>query len=279
MTWTNTGGSAVITPVTINPAALSIPFLGTVIAVDHADVSAFSSYDLTMYAYDMTGASVVVQCDLVWYDDLVSTQPVYQETWWPPVGDQAAPVTAHNDLVAGSGPMHGRYLSVILINYGGNTLTFKNFNVFGSNRVLPKSDWRSQPFHQVASGLTYHSSAPLTNGAGTGYDNFLCNIIVTITPGQLLWVPMPLYAGPVYWMMNIQGAVLAQDPVMGSLAYDSPPVSGGTGGVSGGLLVDTTPAIGSKSGQIILPRAPCYWTLAGNASSNATVQLSVVAQQ
>jgi hypothetical protein len=179
--------------------------------------------------------------------------------------------------MGGCGPMHGRYMSVNIFNFSTVGGTLQWFNLFGSNRPLQDSDWR-QNAASVApetSGLTLAANTATI----TGFDNILADLSgFTVTAAARLWLPFNLYAGPVFLRFQASAA-LNNDPVISHAAAqiagqpttgNGPPNEILWNGNNSGTEVET---------NLILPRAPCYLTLAGLSSGSVTVSCQVIAQQ
>lgn len=252
---------------------------GTYQPVTLINVAQFASYDLNVYVFPNAGGgnigdAVVVQAVLQWYDDLISGIPVFEEDWWFYTGRVSTPSQGTASL-AGAGPMHGQYLTVqINNNFGGNALTVQWFNLFGSARQLPYSDWR-QNVNQVN---------PITNGVsiqpttlGNGFDNILFSAgNVAIGAGASLWLPMGLYSGPVYYRYQASAAP-QNDPVICAAAFlSSGQIVIGTGNPT--VLVNLPADTAEHEGTFLAPRAPCYMAFRGNAVASS-MSFSAMAQQ
>jgi hypothetical protein len=260
--------------------SISLPAVGSTPIITLQDVSLFASYDLNTYIYaaspGVSGSLVTVLIQLVWYDDLVSGIPVFEEDWWVYVG-RGAITSGLFSVQSGCGPMHGRYMSVNVVTAASAGGTVQWFNLFGSNRVLPYSDWR-----QNASAVAPESSGITVIGNSntiTGYDNLLGSLIgYSVVAAARLWLPLNLYAGPVFLRFQASAA-LNNDPVIATAVNAvSGQIATGNGapnqviwnGNNSGTEVET---------ELIFPRAPCYLTLAGLSSGSITVNCEIVAQQ
>jgi hypothetical protein len=248
--------------------------------MDFVDVSGFSSYDLNMFGYAVSpgavGSVVAYQVQLAWYDDLISGVPVFEEDWYAWAG-RAAPSAGSNTL-AGCGPMHGRYMNVTIFVPIASTagLVLQYVNIFGSFRTLPYSDWRQngEAVDPQVNGLV------LEAGGGLSFENILCSIqgATITTASRVYFIPLGLYAGPVYYAMSL------------SIAAGAAPVIAAVGGTVGGQLIAGNGCPGTLyvngnvantqySGQLILPRSACAFIIQVPAGGSETFSLFVAAQQ
>jgi hypothetical protein len=147
--------------------------------------------------------------------------------------------------------------------------------VFGSPRQLQWSDWRQDAFEvdPETNGLAY------TSPGTSSYENQLAAVnSVTVTSGSSIWVPIGLYAGPVFF--RFQAGAAPQNAVCIASAENIR---------QGDLVVGTnTPniissAFGNDANDhevtLILPRSVCYIAIHGNASTSAAFSFSAVGQQ
>ena len=242
------------------------------------DVSGFASYDLNAYAFAQSPGSVnaalVAEIQIQWFDDMITGIPVFEEDWWIWVG-RAAPIAGVNTL-AGSGPMHGRYMTINVINIAtaGFNMTLQYINVFGSNRVVPDSDWRQngQAVNPQSNTITVQA------GGGTSFDNVLCNNNnEPLTANQLIFIPCGLYAGPAYYRFQATTAAL-HDATLVNMTNQ---VSGGLGaGTStNGVLVNFSNDTAEHEGYLYLPRAPTAFIIQGDAAGTTVYSFTLIAQQ
>jgi hypothetical protein len=268
---------------TSGAGSIPINLISSTPIVSLVDVSGFASYDLNTYIYASSagaaGSMLVAIIQLVWFDDLTSGIPVFEEDWQVWVGRAALTSGGISvfSVMGGCGPMHGRYMSVNILNIATVGGTLQWFNLFGSNRQLPYSDWRQNAanVNPETAGL---SLAQNTSGI-TGFDNILaCLTGFVVAATTRLWLPFNLYAGPAFLRFQASAA-LNNDPAISHAGYQiagqpatgiGPPNNIIWNGNNSGAEVETT---------IILPRAPCYLTLAGLASGSVTVSCQVIAQQ
>lgn len=287
-TWTNPNVAAV-TPI-FNSGSLAAgsnvqtitPTSGYNV-VSLVNVAEYASYDLNTYLYAVNagsvGSPITALIQLLWYDDTSSGIPVFEEQWWIWTGRAAA---AFPDNMVGSGPMHGQYMTVNISipNQATSNAVLQYFNLFGSPRVVPYSDWRQDAF-QIA---------PETNGLAiispntSSYENQLASVnAFVLTANTSSWIPIGLYAGPAYVRFRIsitpQASVYiasAENVVAGQ------PITGsGTPNIVSGFFGSTgQPAGGTDyNGQVILPRAPCYIAMLAATGTGGNVSFSVVGQQ
>jgi hypothetical protein len=285
ISFTNQQGITPLAQIGSTSGSGSIPIAGisSTPIVTLVDISGFASYDLNTYIYATSpgtaGSMLIADINIQWFDDLVSGIPVFEEDWQVWVG-RAALTSGGNsvfNVMGGCGPMHGRYMSVNILNFATTGGTLQWFNLFGSNRNLPYSDWR-QDAANVAPESAGLSLATNTSGV-IGYENILaCLTGFTVVAAARLWLPFNLYAGPAFLRFQASGA-LNNDPVISHAAYQiagqpatgsGPPNNVIWNGNNAGTEVET---------NLILPRAPCYLTLAGLASGSIVVSCQVIAQQ
>lgn len=281
-TWTNPNVQG-ITPIfqggSLSPASnvqTITPAAGFNI-VNLANVALYQSYDINLYGYAVTpgivAAPITMLVQLLWYDDKVSGIPVFEEQWWIWLGRTNAQFA---DCMAGCGPMHGAYMSVNISipTTCTSNMILQYFNLFGSPRPQPYSDWRqdAQEVDPETNGL-----AILLPGTSS-YENQLASVTATLTNGSSSWVPIGLYAGPVYF--RFQAGAAPQNTVCIASAENVR---------QGDLVVGTgTPNIISSTfgndandheAIVILPRSVCYIAIHQNATTTAGVSFSAVGQQ
>jgi hypothetical protein len=246
--------------------------------VNQVDVSAYQSYDLNTYIYTTAGAGgpIVALYQLLWYDELISGIPVFEEQYWIWLGRTNA---QYPDTMGATGPMHGRYMTVnvsIPTTATGNA-TLQYFNLFGSPRPTQWSDWRQDAFetNPSASGITIVPNGPFTGG----YENVLCNVKgAALAAGATVWVPLNLYAGPVY-LRFAANQVPNQDPVL--CVADNIINTGITAGTASNqlILVNFSPDAAEHEVTLIAPRAPMYFVVHGITSTTSNFDLNVIGQQ
>lgn len=285
MTWSNSG-SGTISPLfssgTLSGSAYdTLPAGGSVAPIELLDISGYASYDFNAYFQCLNqntlGAALTMQVQLTWFDDLVSGIPVFEEDWWPAAGSAVAP--AFNTL-AGCGPMHGRYMTVTLINYGTTSMTVQYLNIFGSPRVVPYSDWR-----QNSALLTMNPNGWTWSAGdfGISFDNLLASYNqVPIPGGAQTFLPIGMYAGPVW--------ISYEDT--SSVAFDNDSVLVSLEGLTSGALIagtacpnilynfanSATPANTLVQMELVLPRSACALLIKGG-STVADINFTVTAQQ
>lgn len=287
MTWTNPNIQQVVS--LFSGGSLSgatsafqvTPFSGTTV-INQVDVSQFESYDLNTYCFVNTpqvGGPMTGLIQMVWYDDLVSGIPVFQEEWWIWAGRASLNLTTFATPQAAAGPMHGRYLTVVYNNTGGLTnLTVQYLNIFGSARNIPQSDWRQNAdlINPLSSGITAIGSS---KAALSGFENVL-GILNGISLGQnsTQFLPLNLYAGPVWCRLQITSNAPGADPVICSmLGVLSGDITVGTANPN--VLTNITADVAEHEFQIIFPRTPCYLALKGPAAGAMTVNFIAIGQQ
>jgi|SRR5271163_13166 len=245
------------------------------------DVSAFQSYDLNLYVYASPAGGnlqgVALQIILQWFDDMVSGIPVFEEDWWVWQGRAAAGLGANS--LAGTGPMHGRYMQVsaaLPAAQTGNTI-FQYFNLFGSNRTVPDSDWRQN--QSTINPQIFNLTTTVTSQVvGTAFDNVLGGVNnLTIPANQATFVPLGLYSGPVYWRYQASAA-MQTNPLICTIEN----AVGGTMVATSGCPNIVTTFVADASdheGTILAPRAPMAFLVRAPASAADTFSFQAIAQQ
>lgn len=244
--------------------------------VNQVNVSQFNSYDINLYTLNASpgavGAPITTQVNLQWFDDLSSGIPVFQEMWF--IWNGRAANSAAFNTASGTGPMHGKYLTIQLFISPGSAsnVTVQYVNLFGSARVLDKSDWRqnAQGVNPQVNGFT------IQQGGGTGFDDILCSISgAVLGASALVFVPFGLYAGQVWYRFQCSNVPL-HDPVIAQVA-------GTTGGswAAGtgmtGVLVNIPSDANDHSGLFMMPRSACVFIIQANAAGS-TFSLEVAGQ-
>jgi hypothetical protein len=241
------------------------------------DVSSYASYDFTIYAYVSgrgAGSPNGYSVKLLWYDDLVSGIPVFQEEWWPFTGINSSSTIA--PAAIGTGPMHGRYLSVIVTNPPSSTFTInvQFVNIYGSPRSTPYSDWRQSGVACQPGDTTYTFpvSAPFI---GDTIDNTLLALSTTMPISQSLLIPIGMYSGPVGIYFNAEENFNI-----------NPALYATTGGAVSGSINATSPLLfqwgigpAKQYQELLLPRGGSFILLATSSTVAVTFFISVVAQQ
>lgn len=280
--WTNPNIGQVIPLVqsgSLNPASnvATITPAGGFQLVNQVNVTQFISYDLNTYLYAVSpggvSSPIVALFQLLWFDDLTSGIPVFEEQWWIWVGRAPA---GFPDCMAAQGPMHGAYMTVnvsIPTACASNAI-LQYFNLFGSPRQVPWSDWRQDAFqvNPQNNGLT--AVSPSTSG----YENSLANVS-SFAPGNgnSVWVPCNLYAGPVFYRFQAS-QVPNNDPVIA--AADNITASGIVIGTPNPMvLVNIANDVNEHEANFVAPRVPLYFTLHANATTGGNFSFSLVGQQ
>lgn len=261
-----------------SPNAAIIPPGGSYMPLNLVDVSLFNSYDIDGYAYanpaGSVGAPLMAEIQLQWFDDQLSGIPVFEEDWWIWVGRASL---AGAPTLAGTGPMHGKFMSLtVSIPSATSALTVQYMNIFGSPRTVPYSDWRQNlvTIQPESSGISL-----LPSSQGSGFDNVLAYIYgAPLAAGAVVFIPIALYAGPVYFLINYSQTPNNQVAIVNLEGLTSGQIVAGTG--APGLLFTTGAAAAAFTfGNLILPRAPCAFVIHGNATTAGTVTFSCIGQQ
>jgi len=268
-------------------AAEQINSLGTFTVLDKVDVSNFLSYDINFQVgisnQGSATAALGPYVQLIWYDDLVSGIPVFEEDWYP-WGNGVlgtAGLSAPSGII-GTGPMHGRYMTISIQNVGSTLMQVNWMNVYGTNRPTPQSDWRQNlTDYQIAVfGFTNVGA-----GVTTSFENALASSISAVgipsTPASI--IPLALFAGPIYYDIAAGVSALAGTTTLVSINLLE---SGGVIHARQGSNVvwDDGAALSAAAnvsirGQTILPRAACALVCQGNAAGTSTLTWDFIAQQ
>lgn len=250
-------------------------------AMSLVDVSLYQSYDINLFAFSQSpgtvNANIVAQVVLQWFDTNtgVNDIPVFEEDWWLWCG-RAAPVAGFNTL-SGCGPMHGRYMTVQVFTTitAAVNMTLQYINIFGSTRLVPSSDWRQNgaQVNPQSNGIT----AQL--GGGSGFDNRLGSVSnLTLGASALVFIPLGLYAGPVYFRYQCNTAAPLHNVTFVDMGGQ---VSGGLGAgtATPGVLVNIAADTNEHEGTFLAPRAPVAFIIQGAAAGTSSISLDVIAQQ
>lgn len=242
------------------------------------DVTNYNSFDMSFAVGDPSQALVnhahAYQLSLTWYDDLVTGIPVYQETWWPWVSD-----TLGTAPVRGTGPMHGKYMTVIISNpvAGGaaTQITLSNAVIFGSGRVTTQSDFRQQATPKI------DQSAHIIVNPVLCDDNYIADSVgmVAVTANLTYVIFLGLYSGPIDWAMQIGGGGgLTRSNLINLGSAAGVQSSGNLNPQRDSIEVLATGVGAQQSGSQKMPRAACAAIFTVGAA-NTTIEFTAVAQQ
>lgn len=249
--------------VTAIPAATTFPLVSLI------DVSQFTSFEISLYVYNISqstvGAALTCPVQLLWYDDLVSGIPVYQEEWdiWV-ANNSGGGIVPPLGTAFGYGPMHGRYMTITVTEPGGvNAINLLFGNVYGGQRSFPKSNFQQSPPIMSNNGISYGN--PTMVNSATAFNNILveCN---NSSPGLAgtFWIANGLFAGNAWWRFQPPSAGILAHDVCLSAADPSTVQSGSmSAGVSTpGVIYDASGSSGSTPSEtqvmVVLPRCPTY---------------------
>lgn len=277
-----TPGSPLVMPIaklgSLSVNAFTIPAASVVTPVQLFDMSAYTSYDISTFCFCATqstaGSPICVPITFVWYDDLTSGVPVYKETWDIWVSDTAVDAQNDNAVVYGSGPVHGRYLTVQYAEVqGANSYTCLFLNLFGSSKraITPQSVWKQKPPANINFGV-----GQFTDNFAATYDDVLTSIGWSLPTGNTAWLPIGLYSGPVSWWFNSSAALSNSAGIIAAVpeVYSSGGVPIGISGAVG-LIVEINAAT-SESGNAYLPRCPTFIVLRNATGATVSGLFTVV---
>ncbi len=268
-----------LTPPAGTTFPLTIAANGSFTPINLVDVSLYQSYDIGLLAIDASqatsGHALAFNVTLTWYDDLVSGVPVFRESWNPWVLQTQGSTPG----IIGSGPMHGRYMTIVISNQTGFPFNLNFFNLFGSNRNVQLSDWRQNYGNHVND----HTLTELST-IDTGFENSLCDWegALAISTGYLL--PLHLYSGPASVTIEpitaIPDSINLLDIGTNSSTFTSGNIpTNGNGNLAGDLNF-TQISAGGFTQIVDLPRSACAVKVVMNSSSTAgNLAIKVVAQQ
>jgi len=246
----------------------------TIDLVSMLNVSAFASYDITLYMHNVlqnnVGSLLTAPIVLTWFDDINSGTPIYVEQWNPWISNTPyAPAVP--GIVCGSAPMHGNYLTMSCTNIGAVDFQFDFMNFYGSGRSRSASSWRQQPPNMSTNGIG--------NWAGRNYNQTYDNIL-GLFDGQVpaalstTWIPFGLGAGPATFKIetgagNNTNIVLAvADPVDVQSGTVAP-------GNAQPHLTEYPGGANNSLDQVTLPRTPTYVVYQQSAAPSG-VSMSLV---
>lgn len=231
-----------------------------------ADVSNYASYDLSMYAYAQTPGTatspIVVLVSLLWFDDTTSNIPVFTENWslWCGSGPAVLNFGTYSDVMSATGPMHGRYMTVLVSYISGTNgnVIIQYYNLFGSPRVTTFSDWRQDPTECGASGPL----STVTNELGgfSGYSNTLAQYSFNTVANGHYFCPIALYAGQVMLAFHFGAApqymaMATADGIQAGDIWVNDPIT----------VLEPTLNNSFQTWFIDAPRAPMYIAFTANA--------------
>jgi hypothetical protein len=240
------------------------------------DVSNYNSYDMVLSVNDGSQAVLnhahAYKATLQWFDDLVTGIPVFTETWYPWIGNaaNAMPCTA-------TGPMHGKYFTVILSSAAAVTgnITVNQALIFGSGRTTNLSEWRQQ-----ANAKSDNAAHILVNNSSVT-DNMLAdtNGMSVLTANLSYVMFLGLYTGPMDWAMQIgAGGGLTRSNLVTVGSAFGVQTSGNLNPQVNSLEILGT-AVGSQNaGSQFMPRSAVALLVTVGAA-NTTMEFTAVAQQ
>lgn len=254
-------------------SGITVPVSGSTTLMPLQDISSYGAYDISIYSYvtsRASGAPNAYSLKLLWYDDMVSGIPVFQEEWWPWCGLNTS--TNLSAAALGTGPMHGRYMSVVATNPSATqVINIQYVNIYGSPRAVPYSDWRQNAQPNSPSDPVFVDPGIIP---GDTIDNTLMYLDATMAINLSWLIPIGLYSGPVQIYFSAQQSFSA-NPSLFSTA----------GGAISGNLTTSTPELfqwvvgPSKEVQsVLMPRGGGY-ILLSTGSTAVPFILSAVAQQ
>lgn len=246
---------------------------GSFLAVNGAAVSNFTSFDLTINAHCPTqatvGSGLALKVQLSWFDNAALTNEVYREEWYVPAG-----LSGGGGI--GSGPCHGLFLRVTVLNIIGNqSMILDAMTITGTARTPGYTSIRGTPADWSINGATTGNLDPNSDlGGWSGNLGFINGI----TPGTgLKAYPLPLFAGPIWIHWAVSVAALLNSPTIVDMSQaTSGGLVAGTG-QSGVLAVLSNSTSAGTDEILFLPRSPCALVI--NPAATSSVQFSAIAQQ
>jgi hypothetical protein len=247
------GSNAVLATVT----GINIPAAQTVTSPIY-DMLNYTSYEVSVGAF-ISGGMLTMPVTLNWYADAAATQLLYSETGW--VWTPSGSGNVINALA--TGPLHGRYMTIVLTETSGAAAATANYQLYGTGRVVTRPAWRQ------AVPLNGLSSSGITNGIGHGPKSAFTNgsdgvVVSQIATGfaavGTYWYPLPMVSTEVSARWQVSAA-LPNDMVVCSAAGL---VNGGAviGSGSSGVIWNPPNAAGVEQTAVLYtPRAPLYYTM------------------
>lgn len=278
--WTNPNTVGIVSLATVGSlsgaGSVLIPAANQYSPVTLVNVSQFASYDINLSIVASSpgsvGAALAIPVVIQWFDDLVSGIPVFEEDWWVWTGRANS---AFTNTLAGCGPMHGQYMTVTLQNnFASFGVTVQYLNLFGSNRPLSYSDWRQNMtlVQPQSNGITLVQSP-----VGSSFDNLLASVNnANISASSLIFVPLGLYSGPVYFRYQSSAAPLHNVVICSVEGETGGSLVAGTGNT--GVLVNIAADTAEHEGTFFAPRSALAFIYQAPAAG-ATVSFQAVAQQ
>jgi hypothetical protein len=265
-----------ISPLYIQPSSGTIAANSTETPVSALDVSSYASYDLAIAAVDTlqstAGHAITFNIRIDWFDDLVSGIPIFSEVWNPWVMGQNP--THPNQGLVGSGPMHGQYMQVSISNPSGFAITIPYFNLFGSPRNQPLSDWRQS----LGNHVTDHSFAKINSVNNIASNNVLVDTqgLQTVVSGDSYMIPLALYSGPVDCYFQASGGSVAVTLALCDVGNDSGNQVSGSISDSDGQMsnVSLSPSTAFATVQIFTPRNATALFIVCSGSGNASARIT-----
>lgn len=265
---------------TLTADAFNVAAAQTFTVLNLADVTAYSSYEISVYLYNTLqntiGASLTAPVILTWYDDLISGIPVFTEEWdiWIANTRGIAGTLPAFGVAYGSGAMHGKYLTVQIAEEGGiNGFTCRFVNIYGSTRAETRPNWRQQPPQMSSNGAT-----EILSNVATTFNNVLGSTSNAVTlANTIMWIPFGLYSGSAF--LDFQATAVPTNNVCFAIAEPRALQSGGivAGAAQPVRMVNVTADTNDHEFMVQLPRAPSYLVVKTAALANFTY--SLIAQE
>jgi hypothetical protein len=238
----------------------------------------YNSYNLAIDVYCASqanaGAPIVGMVQINWYADPAGSTTLYTDTWWVWAGNSSA-----NSVGAvGSGPMHGRYFQVTVLNQGtAENLSCSALVVYGTQRTLSKPVWR-QGVPQMTVAASFTQLATLGAGNAMGTDDVLAtNSNQSLAVSTKYFLPLPLSAGPIYARFETSAA-LSGDAALCSADNLQYGQVGGTSGSDPHVLVNFASAAGvDYEVNLNAGHAPLFATISTSTTA-PSVNLMVTSQ-
>lgn len=260
------GGSASVLNVSGQAIGAGGAFLSAAL-----DMLNYTAFNITGYAYCTTqgtpGAPLTTQVNFAWYADAGLTQlleSIAGQVW-------VANANGGFGRFYISGPCHGRYLAVNIINGSGTVaMTLGNLQVYGTGRTINDNRWSQiPPYGNITSGVTIiGQQGPEDPSMPAALVNF------SLAAGATQWYPLVLSNRIAFFQLSLS-APLGNNPVLNT-AFDlqnGQVVAGATG-----LYEVWNPgnAAAAITTRIDLPYYPTYMVFHNSSAGAINIGLTAI---
>jgi hypothetical protein len=231
----------------------------------------YNSYNLSIGAFTASGGQLATPIRLSWYADAAGTQLVFQETGWiwtPTTGNVV------NAMIAG--PLHTRYMKIIIFELSGVNSPTANFQLYGNSRSLTKSSWfQAAPQNGlVSAGVTNGIASGPKSAFSNGADGVICSQInAAFGVAGVYWYPLSMCSTQISARFNTTQALGNDFALCSAAGLLGGGISAGSG--SSGCVWNAPNVAGQENViNLNIPRAPLYYVI---NYSNLSTLYSIVA--